>query len=260
MLRSGHQGVEEWNDRRKVGWSIPDLSGADLSLANLSGANLSGVNLSGSDLHEAGLSGADLRGANLRWANLYRTDLEDADLRSADLSAADLNLANLSKADFRLANLRGTDLRGTKLTHADFRGADLREASSLKIVPPRSFIAPFATPLWLRIRLFFRRFRWQRIADSGPCAAEHSEGPDPAPLELPSTKQNVELPAEDLAHAEFRRRNAGRWIAWTRGFGEPVATGGTWDEVRSEVSRSGHENVVFEWVPPDLGYMPVARM
>ncbi len=57
----------------------------------------------------------------------------------------------------------------------------------------------------------------------------------------------------DRFAADFRRRNAGRWIAWTRGFGNPVAAAATRDEVKADAARAGYEDVISEWVPPWLG-------
>jgi uncharacterized protein YjbI with pentapeptide repeats len=166
LLKSGPDGIAEWNGRRL---SAPDeelpslfraiLDGADLRGANLSSADLRGANLRGSNLRRANLSGANLRvadlsvadlrvadlrvadllganllGSNLRvanlsGANLFAAILIKADLRGSNLPWANLSGANLSSADLSGANLRGSDLRGSDLRGADLRSADLRSAN-----------------------------------------------------------------------------------------------------------------------------------
>ena len=40
LLRGGSEGIEEWNQRRRAGEAIPDLTGADLGEADLTRATL----------------------------------------------------------------------------------------------------------------------------------------------------------------------------------------------------------------------------
>src|SRR4051812_9429091 len=80
LLRGGQKGVNEWNWRRNVGESVPDLSEVNLGEADLSRA----------DLSRTGLSGANLIFANLGGANLFWSVLSGADLREADLSGSNL--------------------------------------------------------------------------------------------------------------------------------------------------------------------------
>jgi hypothetical protein len=60
----------------------------------------------------------------------------------------------------------------------------------------------------------------------------------------------VPLPFGNSDSAEIRRRNVGRWIAWTRGFGKAVASGESREEVRNNAAQAGYGDVVCEWVPP----------
>jgi uncharacterized protein YjbI with pentapeptide repeats len=148
LLRSGPEGIGEWNTYRLRGEKIPSLEipslrQADLRQAHLRQADLSGAVLSGADLRravlseavlsEADLSKADLRGADLSRADLSGTvlskaDLSEADLKGADLSGADLRRTVLSEADLRGGHLRQADLSGAHLRGADLRGAVLRAA------------------------------------------------------------------------------------------------------------------------------------
>src|SRR5206468_202665 len=44
LLKSGWDGVQKWNEWRKIGERPPDLSSSQLSLANLNSADLVGTN------------------------------------------------------------------------------------------------------------------------------------------------------------------------------------------------------------------------
>jgi len=121
LLRSGHEGVDEWNRKRQGCESLPDLTGANLSRCdllevNLRGVCLRGIFLGGSHLDRADLSEADLRDAGLQVCRLYKASLRDADLRQA----------NLRSADVAGADLTGADLRGTSLLAVDLSPAVLR--------------------------------------------------------------------------------------------------------------------------------------
>ena len=70
LLKSGEEGIREWNQRRRADEAIPDLTEADLPGANLSDANLGGAILSYADLRGANLRGANLREAHLSYAIL----------------------------------------------------------------------------------------------------------------------------------------------------------------------------------------------
>ena len=117
LLKSGEEGIREWNQRRRADEAIPDLTEADLPGANLSDANLGGADLSHADLSDANLGGAilsyaDLRGANLRGANLREAHLSYAILSGAILSEADLGDALCETtifADVVLSEVRGLD-------------------------------------------------------------------------------------------------------------------------------------------------------
>ncbi len=127
-----NQGVESWNDWRRLGFSSQadlsgaELSGADLTWANLNRADLRGADLRGAVLTGADLGGADLRGADLIGARLNKTNLNRAILGGAILGVAILTGADLSGANLREANLRGADLTGATLVRTDLTGADLR--------------------------------------------------------------------------------------------------------------------------------------
>src|SRR5262245_2212854 len=90
LLRSGPDGVREWNRRRKPDRGMPlpemlDLSGADLSRKDLSDADLRRTVLASAHLQEAILHRADLRGGILNGADLGRADVREALLNGADL-------------------------------------------------------------------------------------------------------------------------------------------------------------------------------
>jgi Pentapeptide repeats (8 copies) len=132
LLKGGEEGIREWNERRRAGEAIPDLTEADLPGANLSGANLSGAKLIGAKLFGAKLIGANLIGANLIGAKLIGAILREAHLSSADLILADLILANLSGANLSGAKLIGADLSGADLIGANLSRADLSNAMMVR--------------------------------------------------------------------------------------------------------------------------------
>ena len=117
LLKGGEEGIREWNERRRTGEAIPDLSGANLRLAHLRSADLRG----------ADLRSADLIGANLSYADSY-ADPRGAYFAAADLIHAYLSGANLSGANLSLADLSYADLSGANLSYADLIGANLGDA------------------------------------------------------------------------------------------------------------------------------------
>jgi hypothetical protein len=139
LLKSGPDGVREWNQWREQNEEIPNVSFVDFSGADLRSANLLGANLLGANPSDADLRGANLRGAYLSVADLSGADLRDADLRGADLSGADLRGADLSGADLIEANLRDADLRDADLSQAvcwytSFGDVDLSEVKGLESI------------------------------------------------------------------------------------------------------------------------------
>lgn len=133
LLRSGPEGIKEWNRSRMAGDDIPSLEDADLSDLDLSGANLIVVKLNGADLRQAGLASTVLQRASLvdtrlskasiGHANLVQANLMGADLQQADLEGALLEGAMLRSVDFRGANLRSANLTRTDLQNANVAGA-----------------------------------------------------------------------------------------------------------------------------------------
>ena len=137
-----HQGVEQWNEWRKLNPKIvPDLTEADLRGRNLAGAHLRYAVLDAvlgwkTDLRHADLRGAHLERADLREANLAHAHLDDAHAFAADLYYADLTSVTLDRAklgDIHLAwaTLTGASffqaiLQGANLVFADLTGANLQ--------------------------------------------------------------------------------------------------------------------------------------
>jgi hypothetical protein len=100
LLKSGPDGVSEWNQWRGQNEVIPDLSRAELRSADLIDANLSNANLRDADLRDALLIGADLSRANLSRANLSYANLSYADLSRTFLIGADLSQAVCERTSF----------------------------------------------------------------------------------------------------------------------------------------------------------------
>ncbi len=122
------QGVEAWNNWRRVNDIIPDLRQEDYSNQNLVGIDFRLAILSGTKFIETNLSRADLRWAVLTGTNLNGADLGEADLRRANLEGTDLKKANLSGADLNAASLKEADLRGANLSNADLSFADFSDS------------------------------------------------------------------------------------------------------------------------------------
>lgn len=139
LLRSGPEGVAEWNRRRELGGEVPSLASA-----HLEGANLCGVNLLGLDLRSAILRNAALVAAQFEGTQLIRADLKGARLAYARFSVASMILANMRDIDLERAyiigsNLEGADLQGANLQLTTFigvrlDGANLRGAKFASII------------------------------------------------------------------------------------------------------------------------------
>jgi TIR domain-containing protein/pentapeptide repeat protein len=123
LLRSGLNGIKEWNHWRKSTAPAMDivLSDSNLSKANLPGANLVVADLSGSDLSQANLSDADLFGANLSGANLHKADLSGTNMLLANLTDADISHADVSHTVLGQAVLFNCDLRNSNFSNAHLR-------------------------------------------------------------------------------------------------------------------------------------------
>lgn len=139
LLRSGVEGITEWNLRRSSENAPPSLDGMDYSNLDLREADLRRVSLADArlvkadlrnvDLSESDLSRAALIGANLRGANLSKATLYGADLSAADLTDAVLTSANLTSANLAGSNLRDSDITNAVLINANLHRAELTDAS-----------------------------------------------------------------------------------------------------------------------------------
>lgn len=111
------EGVESWNENRRISHSMPDLSGSDIAslfqeegkLSNSGRVDLSGINLSGADLSGTRFLFADLKNANLTRANLSNAVVGGADLTGADLTGATVDGANFVGSQYTGARLAGTN-------------------------------------------------------------------------------------------------------------------------------------------------------
>jgi hypothetical protein len=141
LLRSGPNGVLEFNrrpleqrrylDLRKADLSNADLSGLKLTWMRLDEANLSGSKLVNATAHESGnYVPTSFSGAKLVGCDLTGTDLSDCKCTDADFSRATLRKANFTggtkfRANFTAADLSGADLSFSDLKGANFTGATL---------------------------------------------------------------------------------------------------------------------------------------
>ncbi len=128
LLKSGGEGIEEWNQRRKSGASPIDLSELDLDGAELEGADLTHLNLTKTNFSRANLKRARFCFANVTQAKFRSAELSDADLTHADLTDADLRDANLTNSDLSHADLTGATLVNVKLDGADLEGTRFIES------------------------------------------------------------------------------------------------------------------------------------
>ena len=114
LLRSGPDGVAEWNRRLADGESGPD--------------SLSEIDLSNSDLTRANLRVQRLRSANFRSANLNSADLFGSYLSRADFSGGELINVDLRRSTLDHVNFRNANLRMANLSESTLWGADLHRA------------------------------------------------------------------------------------------------------------------------------------
>ncbi len=126
LLRSGPDGVQQWNQPREVGEMVPCFFEADLSKLDLSMVFLWDIDLTGANLQSSNLCGAYFNNSNLRGANLSHANLCDANLRNSNLRGTNLSNAKLKGTNFSGADLSGADLCGAELCNANLRGVNLR--------------------------------------------------------------------------------------------------------------------------------------
>ena len=79
LLKSGGEGIEEWNQRRKSGASPIDLSELDLDGAELEGADLTHLNLT-----KTNFSRANLKRARFCFANVTQAKFRSAEYMRKD--------------------------------------------------------------------------------------------------------------------------------------------------------------------------------
>ncbi|MDH3671607.1 MAG: pentapeptide repeat-containing protein [Gammaproteobacteria bacterium] len=145
LLRSGQDGISEWNQRKQADDDIPNLADRDLSEIDLRNADLAGVRLTNAvlrdaNLEHANLSKADLEGANLSGVRLGRTNFSGAQLISVNLSrsinsnpgALNFSKSNLRKGDLSNGNLQGADFSEAELYETKFCKSELRGANFLQ--------------------------------------------------------------------------------------------------------------------------------
>lgn len=151
LLRGGPEGIRDWNQLRKDGDDIHDLSEIDLSGCDLSlppddwprgpSSHPRGANLYQMFLYRAKFDSAILRGCDLGHAALQESSFANADLRwatlggayavgggGADFSNARLQNATLARVDFPQARFKAADMTETNLWAADMRQGDFTGA------------------------------------------------------------------------------------------------------------------------------------
>ena len=141
------EGVNQWNNRRRLDPFDPDLSSEDVSRVlggheredirqisvNLRGVNLSGANLDDATLRDTDLRGAALLGTRMNRANLVGSDLSgsmgaDSRLRGAKLRSAKLPETQFFGSDFSAAQLVAADLKGAMFFKCNFKQTHLYSA------------------------------------------------------------------------------------------------------------------------------------
>lgn len=162
LLRSGPEGVKNFNklsaekraraDLRKADFKGLDLSGAKFDGARLDDADLSGCNLTGVRFENNGsrssLAGAKFLGADLTdaWlpgckpagADFTNAKLVNANLRNTSYRGAVFHGADLTGADFGYGDVSGADFTGSTLTGATFDKARFDEHTKW----PKGFLIP----------------------------------------------------------------------------------------------------------------------
>lgn len=128
-IRWLNEGREAWNERRRAGAFLPDLSEARFSY----GSDLAGYDLEESDCREAVFVGTVLSGTNLANSNLSGIKaiaalFDDAVLGGSDLTGAELSGCSFENAILQKSNLTGADLSWSNLSGADLRFADVSGA------------------------------------------------------------------------------------------------------------------------------------
>jgi uncharacterized protein YjbI with pentapeptide repeats len=147
LLRSGKQGIAEWNSREAEVARIRKLHHVDLSGQDMRGAIFRGIDFQGASFDNANLSDiefqvakdakrafwcvgndASFMYADLSGAKLGNTKFEKANFVGANLQGAHLCNCTFKDAILKQARLRQADLSGAKLQGANLEGADLTDA------------------------------------------------------------------------------------------------------------------------------------
>lgn len=154
LLKSGQDGVAEWNRARQTGAQSPllfqiradvyfdvnplDLQGVDLGGCCLDGSNLDEADLTNAHLYQASLKEADLSRSRFKGAHLVRARLDGSNLGGAVFELTDIREASFqgamlglfsTGASFRRANAQRATFAGSELRACDFSYADLRETN-----------------------------------------------------------------------------------------------------------------------------------
>ncbi len=114
LLRSGTDGITQWNHLRSTQAFEPSLSHIDLGRANLSDVDFTGIDLARARFIRASLFGARFDGAILAGADFKEADLQHASFVGADLRGAKLRHAVLCHANFEQTSLESADLAGAQ--------------------------------------------------------------------------------------------------------------------------------------------------
>jgi hypothetical protein len=67
---------------------------------------------------------------------------------------------------------------------------------------------------------------------------------------VPASGVGPAVTADQRRQAELRRQHAGRWVGWTPNFRGVVVAADTPEGAWEAGARSGHEDLVYEFVPP----------
>ncbi|WP_281701320.1 alpha/beta hydrolase [Acetobacter malorum] len=126
-----HEGVAQWNQRRKKVKFLPDLSGVNFS--DYLPPDFRDAPKASRYFEKINLSNADLSDANLSSLNFSRSNFSGAKLVSASLSKTNFNHANFKEAIIEAGTVeqsafRGAQFENTKINNTTFEKCDFEKA------------------------------------------------------------------------------------------------------------------------------------
>lgn len=137
LLKSGSEGVQEWNKashhkKKLCDFKKSDLHGMDLTALRLDENDFKGSNFDQANLTKSFIRNSNIRGCTFRGAIMHGAKLNNPDFVNSDFSGADLDKATIEGSYtgciFDNAKFTGGHIEGSGLSKASFQNTDFTSA------------------------------------------------------------------------------------------------------------------------------------